>query len=155
MIHANSYDTTIIEQAEAIKEIITAIREVRAKSNLKAKDLIQSYYHTSNAKKLDAWTSKIMKLTNSDIYDSTDKEIENSSTFIIKGDKYFVVTGKTIDAAEEKAKLTKELDYINGFIKSIEARTRRRAQKTCRWRIEEKTIGRSDKTISKLNNLKI
>jgi valyl-tRNA synthetase len=122
MIHANSYDTTIIEQAEAIKEIITAIREVRAKSNLKAKDLIQSYYHTSNAKKLDAWTSKIMKLTNSDIYDSTDKEIENSSTFIIKGDKYFVVTGKIIDSAEEKAKLTKELDYINGFIKSIVAK---------------------------------
>jgi valyl-tRNA synthetase len=122
MIHANTYDPTIIEQAEAIKEIITAIREVRAKSNLKAKDLIQSYYHTSNAKKLDAWTSKIMKLTNSDIYQSTDKEIENSSTFIIKGDKYFVVTGKTIDEAEEKAKLTKELDYINGFIKSIEAK---------------------------------
>lgn len=122
MIHANSYDATIIEQAEAIKEIITAIREVRAKSNLKAKDLIQSYYHASNAKKLDAWTSKIMKLTNSDIYQSTDKEIENSSTFIIKGDKYFVVTGKTIDVAEEKAKLTKELEYINGFIKSIEAK---------------------------------
>lgn len=122
MLQAKNYDTTIIEQAEAIKEIVTAIREVRAKANLKAKDMIQSYYQISNANQLDAWASKIMKLTNSEIYQSTDTEIENSSTFIIKGDTYYVVTGKTIDIEVEKAKLSKELDYINGFIKSIEAK---------------------------------
>jgi valyl-tRNA synthetase len=122
MIHATSYDALLIEQAEGVKELITAIREVRAKANMKAKDLIQTYAESKSATQYDAWKSKIMKLTNSDVFEIADTEIANSSTFVCKGFKYFVVTGKVVDAAEEKIKLTKELDYINGFIRSIEAK---------------------------------
>ncbi|MEI6310946.1 MAG: valine--tRNA ligase [Bacteroidota bacterium] len=122
MIHAATYDAVLIEQAEEVKELITAIREVRAKANMKAKDMIQTYSETKGAAQYSVWKSKIMKLTNSDVFEACDTEIANSSTFVCKGFKYFVVTGKVVDAAEEKIKLTKELDYINGFIRSIEAK---------------------------------
>lgn len=122
MIRAATYDAKLIEQAEEVKELITAIREVRAKANIKAKDMIQTYSESKGSAQYTLWKSKIMKLTNSDVFEACDTEMANSSTFVCKGFKYFVVTGKVVDAAEERIKLTKELDYINGFIRSIEAK---------------------------------
>jgi valyl-tRNA synthetase len=47
-------------------------------------------------------------------------KIENSNTFIVDGNEYFVPFGDTIDIEAEREKLTEELNYAEGFLKSVQ-----------------------------------
>lgn len=115
-----SVDAKIVENGEALKEMITAIREVRAKDQLKNQDSIDVFVKTQDAAFIDTYKPLIQKLTNSASFDFTDDEIEDAKIVTLKNHQLFVVTGATLDAGEERAKIEEELKYNKGFLTSIE-----------------------------------
>ena len=60
-----------------------------------------------------------MRLTNSEVFDIIEEDVAVGQTFVVNGDKYFVETGVEMNLEEEVEKLKKELDYIEGFIRSV------------------------------------
>ena len=46
--------------------------------------------------------------------------MENSNSFIVDGNEFFVPFGDTIDVEAEKQKLSEELGYTQGFLKSVQ-----------------------------------
>jgi valyl-tRNA synthetase len=112
----------ILEQGEIVKEVIMKIREIRNQNQMKPRDPMKLFIQTANTEQYDLFNNVLHKLGVLSEISFTEKEIENTKTFIVKQDQFYVETGKVVDASEEKEKLTKELEYTKGFIKSVQSK---------------------------------
>ncbi len=119
MLAAASFDETIIAKGEEAKQIIISIREIRARAGMKNAATLKTYYVSKSVADKKEWSKKIMRLTNSEVFDPIAEEVAKGQTFVVNGDKYFVETGVEMNIQEEVEKLQRELEYIEGFIGSI------------------------------------
>ena len=62
----------------------------------------------------------IVKMGNLSHLDYTTDKIENSNSFIVNGNEFFVPFGDTIDLEAEKEKMEEELTYTQGFLNSVQ-----------------------------------
>jgi len=62
----------------------------------------------------------ILKLANLGEYSCSDESVAGGYQFTVKGHEYFIISDTLIDSAEEKSRLTKDLNYNKGFLKSVQ-----------------------------------
>ena len=63
-----------------------------------------------------------MKMAVLESLELSNEEPANAKSFISGTDKFYVALNKTIDVEAERKKLTDELEYQRGFIRSIEGK---------------------------------
>ncbi|MCW5907122.1 MAG: valine--tRNA ligase [Chitinophagales bacterium] len=117
---AGNVNNQLIAEAELTFDIITNIRELRAKANKKNTELVEVFYSGTEAITFTAWLEKIIKLARLSKLEASETDVAGAKTFIAKGYKFFVVTGEQADAKGETDRLKKELDYAKGFLASVE-----------------------------------
>jgi valyl-tRNA synthetase len=110
----------LLAEADFTFQLITNIREIRARANKKNSETVDVYYIPDNSISFDAFNSKIIKLARLGKLEKTDADMQGAKTFIINNAKFFVQTGEVANAGEELKKLQDELDYTRGFLASIE-----------------------------------
>jgi len=107
----------IIEDIERVKEIISAIRNVRKENNISNKIELELWVkRKGRSTGYDSLIKKMCLLSN--IKDEID-ENELVSTFIIKTTRYALPLGDNLDIEAELEKLQNELNYIEDFIESV------------------------------------
>ena len=116
---ANTINEKLITEAELAFEIITNIREIRAKANKKNAETVDAFYLKSGDAP-DMFATKIIKLARLGKYEATSEELQGTKSFIAKGRKFFVATGEVANAEDEKKKLLEELEYTKGFLASVD-----------------------------------
>ncbi|HLP51842.1 MAG TPA: valine--tRNA ligase [Chitinophagales bacterium] len=110
----------LIAQAELTFELITNIREIRARASKKNTETVDAFYNGSDAVSFSAFDAKIIKLARLAKLEQVKEDVAGSKTFIAKGYKFFVVTGEQANEGEEREKLLKELEYTKGFLASVD-----------------------------------
>lgn len=115
----SSFDEKIIADFEFASEVISGIRKIRKEKNISFKESIQLYVF-ANEKGGDTFTSVIQKLGNASEITSVEKAVEGALSFRIKSNEYFIPIAGAIDVSAEKAKLEEELNYTQGFLKSVQ-----------------------------------
>lgn len=110
----------LIAQAELSFEIITNIREIRAKANKKNSETVEAFYTGSDAVSFNSFDEKIIKLARLSKLENAKEDIVGCKTFISRGYKFFIVTGEVANDGDEREKLLKELEYTNGFLASVD-----------------------------------
>ncbi|MDB5228598.1 MAG: valine--tRNA ligase [Bacteroidota bacterium] len=116
----NSFDVRIIAEGEKIKEVISAIRDVRNKNGLSPKQTLKVFIHTNEISVYQKFANLIEKMANISAINFTSTEVENTSSVLVQTDKLFIETGIALDAESEKKKIVEEMDYYKGFISSVE-----------------------------------
>ncbi len=119
-----NFDKAFIETVERAKEVVAGVREIRNNKGIKAKDLLKVFAQdTPKAQALLAepgLKAMIVKMANlSEMTLSTD-ELANSVSFLAGTEKFFVELEQTIDLAEERSRLQKDLEYYQGFVASVQ-----------------------------------
>jgi valyl-tRNA synthetase len=111
-------DEKLLSEFEVAAEVISGIRIVRKDNNLAQKNAIEllvkkgeNYFNT--------FDSVIQKMGNVSNFDFVTDKQENSFSFIVKGNEFFIPFGDTIDVEAEKAKLEEELKYTQGFLNTV------------------------------------
>lgn len=115
----STFDEKIIADFEFASEVISGIRKIRKEKNISFKESIQLYVF-ANEKGGDTFTSVIQKLGNASEITSVEKAVEGALSFRIKSNEYFIPIAGAIDVSAEKAKLEEELNYTQGFLKSVQ-----------------------------------
>jgi len=113
-------DKSILAESELAFEVITNIREIRAKAQKKNHETVDAFFTGKDAVSLERFSGLIIKLSKLAKWERVEQEQVGLKTFVAKGYKCFVETGVVEDAAEERAKLVKELEYTKGFLTSVE-----------------------------------
>ena len=115
-------DEKNIEQGERLKEIVASVRNLRAKNNISPKEQLELFVSGNSLNGFDSYSSVIMKLANLKTFSATSEEVADSSSFLVKKDKFFLVLNKKIDAGQERIRLEKDLEHQRGFLKSVMAK---------------------------------
>ena len=109
----------LIIEFDFATEVISGIRTIRKQKNIVLKNTIELFV-LNNEKSSTTFDDVIKKLGNISTLNYTDVKIEGALTFRVKANEYFVPMQGTINVEEEIAKLTDELNYTEGFLKSVQ-----------------------------------
>ena len=110
-------DAGILEKMETVKAIVNGVRGVRAKRNIAPKEALELHVVGN----LPApWPELIGKLGNVSAIANVGEADATAAKFIAGTTTYEVPLADMIDTEAERAKLAKEIDYLNGFKASIE-----------------------------------
>jgi valyl-tRNA synthetase len=116
---AKSVDATIIKEFDFAAEVISGIRTIRKQKNIAFKDAIECHV-LNNENVASTFDVVIEKLGNISSLSYTNEPIDGALTFRVKSNEYFVPMQGSIDVEAEIEKLTEELNYTEGFLKSVQ-----------------------------------
>ena len=114
-----TYNESLLSDFEITIEVISGIRSIRKDKNIAFKDAIDLKI-LNNDKNSTYFDCIIAKLGNIATLDYVSKKVEDSLTFRIKSNEYFIPVAGNIDVQAEIQKLNNELIYVKGFLKSVE-----------------------------------
>ena len=103
-----------------LKETITAIRDTRAKNNIKPKEVVKLHIQTTEQAHYQLASTILGKQVNAGEILFTTEAISNAITVVVGTDKFYLETEAEVDTAAQKDQLLKDLDYLKGFLVSVE-----------------------------------
>ncbi|MCL4158732.1 UNVERIFIED_CONTAM: hypothetical protein GTU68_008878, partial [Idotea baltica] len=109
----------LITEFDFASEVISGIRTIRKEKNIAFKDTI-GFSVINNEKSSTAFDSVIAKLGNIEAINYTNETVEGALTYRVKSNEYFIPMVGAIDVEAEVIKLTEELNYTEGFLKSVQ-----------------------------------
>ncbi|WP_431156444.1 valine--tRNA ligase [Winogradskyella poriferorum] len=109
----------IIAEFDFAAEVISGIRNIRKQKNIPFKEKIECLF-INNEQSKDTFNAVIIKLGNLSQFDGVDKAVDGALTFRAKSNEYFIPMAGSIDVEAELKKLTEELSYTEGFLKSVQ-----------------------------------
>ncbi|WP_452602120.1 valine--tRNA ligase [Pontimicrobium sp. MEBiC06410] len=116
---AKPINETLITEFDFASEVISGIRNIRKQKNIAFKDAIGfSVINNENVK--TTFDKVIAKLGNLEAINYVSETVEGALTFRVKANEYFVPMAGSIDVEAEIKKLTEELNYTEGFLKSVQ-----------------------------------
>ncbi len=116
---SKSINQTLISEFDFASEVISGIRNIRKQKNIAFKEAIGfSVINNENTNK--TFDGVIAKLGNLEAVDYVNEAIEGALTFRVKANEYFIPMAGAIDVEAEIKKLTEELNYTEGFLKSVQ-----------------------------------
>jgi valyl-tRNA synthetase len=117
---ATSTKTETLQLASLLKEVITALRDARVKNQLKPKDSIKLSIETSQQNSYQTIESILAKQVNAESISYVSSSASVSISFVVQKDKFYIETERGIDTASQKEQFLKDLDYLKGFLLSVE-----------------------------------
>ncbi len=109
-------DESVLASMETAKEVINGIRGVRAQRNIPQRNELQLLVVNSTVD----YKPVITKLGNLSAIDTVSEKDPASATFMVGTQEFNIPLRENIDVEAEKAKLTKDIEYYEGFRKSVE-----------------------------------
>jgi valyl-tRNA synthetase len=116
-----SYDAKLISDFENTMEIISGIRTIRKEKNIPFKDSIE-FKAINNEQSSAYFDSVITKLGNISQMEYISEKITGALSFRVKSNEYFIPVTGAVNIEEEIAKLTEELNYTKGFLRSVQGK---------------------------------
>jgi valyl-tRNA synthetase len=116
---ATTVNRQTIEAAGLLKEVITALRDVRVKNNIKPKETVQLFVETSHQQLYAQFESILLKQANASSLSYGTGGAGTLST-VVQKDKFYIATETAIDTSAQKEQLQKDLAYQKGFLASVE-----------------------------------
>ena len=114
-----SFDAKLIVDFDFAMEVIAGVRTVRKEKNIAIKDAIDLKV-INNEKVSSCFDCVIMKLGNITSLEYISDKIDGALTYRVKSNEYFIPVSGNIDIVAEIAKLTEELKYTQGFLRSVQ-----------------------------------
>ncbi len=112
-------NSELISAFEFTAEVVSGIRTIRKEKNISFKDEITlSVLNNENVKPL--FDTVIAKLGNVSEISYVENKVEGALAYRVKSNEYFVPIAGSVDVEEEIKKLTEELKYTEGFLKSVQ-----------------------------------
>lgn len=110
-------DAGVLEKMETVKAIVNGVRGVRAKRNIAPKEALELHIVGDGPA---PWPELIGKLGNVSAIANVGEGDATAAKFIAGTTTYEVPLADMIDTEAERAKLVKEIEYLEGFKASIE-----------------------------------
>ena len=116
-----AFDAKLIADFDFATEVISGIRTIRKDKNIPFRDVIE--LRVMNNEKASAYfDSVIQKLGNVTTLEYVSDKVDGALSYRVKSNEYFIPITGNIDVEAEIAKLTEELNYTKGFLRSVQGK---------------------------------
>ncbi len=110
----------ILQQGRLLKDVISGLRDARNRNKIKPKDTIKLYVQSEETAMYQAVDTILQRQINASSISYSDDVIGNVISVVIGKDKFFIQTANEIDTSSQADELRKELEYLKGFLISVE-----------------------------------
>ncbi|MEL6537107.1 MAG: valine--tRNA ligase [Bacteroidota bacterium] len=118
-----SFDEEPLSQAQTVFDLVSQIRNLRSSKGLSPKEAfdLQIKATTHGNGLYESWAAVIRKLANIEGIEFVSESVEGGAVcLVVGGDEVYVPLGDSMDVDAEREKLSKELEYTQGFLKSVQ-----------------------------------
>ncbi len=114
-----NFDQQVIDEMEQVQEVISNIRKIRTEKQISPKEslVLQRVIKEDLSPE---WDAVIKKLANVSAIENLATAPEDTASFRVKFNEYFIPLEGFVDEEAEKAKMEEELKYLEGFLKSVQ-----------------------------------
>ncbi len=110
-----------LKYGSMLQELITAVRDTRNKNQVKPKDTIKLWIDTKHHAFYELTQSLLRKQVNAAEIGFTNEAKQGSISIVVQTDKLYIqAEGAAMDTGVQREQLQKELDYLKGFLQSVE-----------------------------------
>jgi valyl-tRNA synthetase len=113
------FNAVLIADFENTMEVISGVRTIRKDKNIPFKDAIE-LKAINNDNVSTYFDSVISKLGNITTLEYVTEKVDGALSYRVNSNEYFIPITGNINVEEEIAKLTTELEYTKGFLKSVQ-----------------------------------
>ncbi len=113
-------DEKILAEAVLLKNIISGLRDVRNKNQVKPKETIKVHIQTAEAAVYKSIESILAKQINSASITYVNDAVAGTITTVIGKDKFYIETEQPLNMVGQREDLEKELAHLKGFLISVE-----------------------------------
>jgi valyl-tRNA synthetase len=113
------FNTALIADFENAMEVISGVRTIRKDKNIPFKDGIE-LKAINNDNVSTYFDSVVTKLGNITTLEYVTEKVDGALSYRVNSNEYFIPITGNINVEEEIAKLTTELEYTKGFLKSVQ-----------------------------------
>lgn len=110
---------SLIAEFGIAADVVSGIRTIRKEKNIAFKETIELSVLNSENNSI-TFDTVISKLGNLSTLNYVDAKVEGALSFRVKSNEYFIPISGAINVEEEIKKLTDELSYTEGFLKSVQ-----------------------------------
>jgi valyl-tRNA synthetase len=114
-------DSKILADFEILFELVSWVRNTRQSKQMSPKEALPLSINTQDAGKYTNLVDLMKKMANLSEITFVSTSVKGMS-LVIKGDEFGIDLGENLDVAAEIENLKKELEYTQGFKKSVEAK---------------------------------
>jgi len=107
-------------QGTLLKEVVTTLRDIRIKNQLKPKEEVKLSIQTEDQQSYDLFKSILAKQVNASEITFVKDPVANSINTVVQKDKFYIETENELDTSVQKEQLLKDLEYQKGFLTSVE-----------------------------------
>ncbi len=119
---AGNVHAALLKDLEVVKQVVSEIRNVRNTKQISPKEALSLHVKVNSGIQFDKYQAMIAKLANISEFAKTSEKVAGAASFLAGTDEFFIPLGSNIDAAAEKERISKELEYLEGFLKSVSAK---------------------------------
>ncbi|WP_316805493.1 valine--tRNA ligase [Pedobacter nototheniae] len=117
-----SFDAALLKDAEVIKTVVAEIRNIRNQKQISPKEALPLNLKVNSGLDYQTWLNVIFKLANVSDAAFVNEKIPGATTFMAGKDEFFIALTDNIDADAERIRLNADLVYLQGFLKSVDAK---------------------------------
>ncbi|MBD3748645.1 MAG: valine--tRNA ligase [Sphingobacteriales bacterium] len=112
----------LLKEIETVKQIVSEIRNVRNSKQISPKEALSLAVKVNSEIDFKAYQNIIFKLANINELNFVDEKLVGAASFMAGRDEFFIPLAGNIDTEVEKERIKKEIEYLNGFLKSVNAK---------------------------------
>ena len=111
-----------LNDLEIIKIIITQIRNIRNTKQISPKEALELSVKINSGLHYQQYEPIIAKLGNISRFSIVNDKLNGAINFMASTDEFYIPLSENVDPVAERARLEKEREYLNGFLKSVNAK---------------------------------
>ncbi|MES2808902.1 MAG: valine--tRNA ligase [Bacteroidota bacterium] len=116
------FNAQILADVESVKQVITQIRNIRNTKQISPKESLALSVKANSGIDYLSYKAILTKLANLNELSLVNDKLSGASNFLVLTDEFYVPLNENIDVAAEKERLEKEREYLQGFLKSVNAK---------------------------------
>ena len=113
-------DPILLALGDKLKKVISAIRDAKNKNNVKPKEPVSLFIETNEPSSYQLIKEILAKQTNADKILFNEVPAASAIMTVAGNEKVYIKSDAVIDTSVQKEKLTKDLDYLKGFLIAVD-----------------------------------
>jgi valyl-tRNA synthetase len=116
------FDPEIIKSMQVIQQVISEVRNLRNRKQISPKEALPLHAKVGSGISYREYIPVLTRLANLSDIRFTGEKPPGAFSFIAGTDEFFVPLDAAADPETERERISKELEYLRGFLRSVEAR---------------------------------
>ena len=112
----------LLAEIETVKQIVTQIRSTRDSKKISKKEMLSLSIKANSSLPYENYGLIIKKLGNISAITMVSDKISGAAGFMVWNDEFYLPLNESLDPHSEGMRLQKEIDYLIGFLKSVNSK---------------------------------